>query len=268
MGRRQLFEILDQRWCPQPVRDGATDYLEAVTSIADIYAGARGLIEDAIAASGHTAVVDLCSGGGGPWLSRSWCKLCSQRECPLQVALTDKFPSKVLTQRVTSDAVSIEVIKESTDAVCLPENLRGFRTIFASFHHFPDSIARQMLEDAERDGSGFASAEVTSRTLRAFVVIFFLPLTLLVLTPFQRPFRWSRLLLTYLLPAIPFTVWWDGLVSCLRTRTPAEMLRLTEGLNGLEWSSGYAPGFPLRVLYLIGRKRSVGTPEYSLPKNN
>ena len=35
--RLQLFEVLDQAWCPQAVRHGATDYLEAITSRADIY---------------------------------------------------------------------------------------------------------------------------------------------------------------------------------------------------------------------------------------
>jgi hypothetical protein len=34
--RRQLLEILDQPWCPQPVRDGATDFLESVTSFFDL----------------------------------------------------------------------------------------------------------------------------------------------------------------------------------------------------------------------------------------
>lgn len=198
-------------------------------------------------------MVDLCSGGGGPWLSPGWREALDQH-APLTVVLTDKYPSEVLSARLGSDP-SISCVRSSVDAASVPESLHGYRTIFSSFHHFPDPIARQVLEDAVRCGDGFAMAEVTSRTLRAFATILCMPLFVWVLTPAMRPFRWSRLLLTYVLPLIPLVVLWDGLVSCFRTRTPEELLLLTRGFPEYDWKAGYGHGSWLAPVYLIGRPK-------------
>jgi hypothetical protein len=251
--RLQLFEVLDQSWCPQAVRHGATDCLEAIISRTDIYRYVRGQIFRAIEECGAERVVDLCSGGGGPWLSPGW-RDALAKHAPLTVALTDKFPSDVLAARLGGDPC-LSCVDFSVDAASVPESLRGFRTIFSSFHHFPDSIARDVLGDAVRCGDGFAMAEVTSRTLRAFATILLMPVFAWVLTPRMRPFRWSRLLLTYLLPLIPLVVLWDGMVSCVRTRTPEELLVLTRGFPQYEWTAGYAHGSWLAPVFLIGRPK-------------
>jgi hypothetical protein len=252
--RLQLFEVLDQWWCPQPVRHGATDFLEAITSRANIYSPVQEEIFRAIDECGAGRVVDLCSGGGGPWLSPRWRSALAERE-RLNVLLTDKFPSDVLCGRLGADP-QLSCVRFSVDAASVPQELRGFRTIFSSFHHFPDTVAGAVLGDAVRCGNGFAMAEVTSRTLRGFAIISLMPIFAWVLTPNMRPFRWSRLLLTYLVPLIPLVVLWDGLVSCCRTRTPEELLALTTDFPEYEWSAGYARGRWLAPVYLIGRPRT------------
>ena len=253
MRRLQLFEVLDQEWCPQAVRHGATDCLEAVISRADIYRSIQAEIFQTIADCGASRVIDLCSGGGGPWLSPGW-RAALAKHAPLSVILTDKFPSDVLSVRLRGDSC-LSAVDFSVDAASVPESLRGFRTIFSSFHHFPDEIARGVLGDAVRCGDGFAMAEVTSRRPRAFATMFLMPVVALVLAPRMRPFRWSRLLLTYLLPLIPLVVLWDGLVSCCRTRTPQELLALTAGFPEYDWMAGYAQGGWLGPVYLIGRPK-------------
>jgi hypothetical protein len=242
--RRHFFEVLDQAWCPAAIRHGATDCLEAIISRTDAYRSVQAEIFRAIGDSGSACVVDLCSGGGGPWLSPTW-------RSALKVVLTDKFPSSVLSARLRGDP-SITCLNVSVDAASVPEALCGFRTIFSSFHHFPDAVAREVLGDAVRREEGFAMAEVTSRTPRAFAVILFMPVFVWLLTPFIRPFRWSRLLFTYLLPLIPLVVLWDGVVSCFRTRTPEELLELSSSFPQYEWKAGYAKGSWLPPVYLIG----------------
>jgi hypothetical protein len=251
--RLQLFEFLDQSWCPQAVRHGATDYLEAITNRADIYGPIQAEIFRAISACGAPQVVDLCSGGGGPWLSRSWRRALADH-APLTVILTDKFPSRELSARLSADSI-VTSLSSSVDAARVPSSLQGFRTIFSSFHHFPDTLARAVLEDAVRAGEGFAMTEVTSRTARGCATMFLMPLFALILTPRMRPFRWSRLLLTYLIPLIPFVVFWDGLISCFRTRTPEELLHLTKDFPGYDWIAGYATGRWLAPVYLIGKPK-------------
>ena len=85
-----------------------------------------------------------------------------------------------------------------------------------------------------------------------------MPLFTWLLTPKMRPFRWSRLLLTYLIPIIPLVVLWDGLVSCLRTRTPEELLALTSSFPRYDWQAGYARGQGtwLTSVYLIGQPKT------------
>lgn len=76
-----------------------------------------------------------------------------------------------------------------------------------------------------------------------------------LVTPFIRPFRWSRLLLTYLLPVIPTVAFIDGVVSCLRTYTPdelRELARSVDGATGYDWTAGHAGGGPIPMTYLIG----------------
>jgi hypothetical protein len=253
--RLQLFEVLDQAWCPQAVRHGATDYLEAITSRGDIYRPIQSEFFRAIEGCGAQRVVDLCSGGGGPWLSPAW-RAALANHAPLTVVLTDKFPSDVLSARLGADPF-VRCVDVSVDAAAVPADLKGFRTIFSSFHHFPDTLARAVLGDAVRAGEGFAMAEVTSRTLRAFATMLLMPVFAWVLTPRMRPFRWSRLLLTYLIPVIPLVVLWDGLISCCRTRTPQELLALTTHFPQYDWQAGYARDRHswLAPVYLIGQPK-------------
>lgn len=82
------------------------------------------------------------------------------------------------------------------------------------------------------------------------------PLAVRIATPFIRPFRWSRLLWTYLVPVVPFVVLFDGIVSCPRTYTQAELHALTRGLGagGYTWEIGEQPipRAPVALTYLLG----------------
>ena len=95
-----------------------------------------------------------------------------------------------------------------------------------------------------------------------------MPLGYLLLVPFQRPFRWSRLFFTWLLPVIPFVLFFDGIVSCLRIYSPPELHQLVATLppNGYDWEIGVERGGFLRVpiTWLIGRPHSAE----SLEKKN
>ncbi|HXM61951.1 MAG TPA: hypothetical protein VN950_13935, partial [Terriglobales bacterium] len=71
-----------------------------------------------------------------------------------------------------------------------------------------------------------------------------------------RPFRWSRLLWTYLIPVIPLVLLFDGVVSCLRTYRPQELREMVEKLKPpscqYQWEIGELAGGKMPVTYLIG----------------
>jgi hypothetical protein len=80
------------------------------------------------------------------------------------------------------------------------------------------------------------------------------PLIVLLVTPAIRPVRLSRLLFTYLLPAIPLIGLFDGVVSCLRTYSPEEMRRLVKPFLHYDWDIGQIPvrGLSAPITYTIG----------------
>ena len=91
------------------------------------------------------------------------------------------------------------------------------------------------------------------------------PLAVFGTTPFIRPFRWGRLVFTYLIPILPLLCLWDGLISCLRTYSVSELRELVRVLesDGYTWDVGELrfPGTPVTVAYLIG---SSDHPAYQL----
>jgi len=72
----------------------------------------------------------------------------------------------------------------------------------------------------------------------------------------MRPWRLSWWTLTLLVPILPLSIGWDGLVSHLRSYTREELARLVESMNqGYSWESGRipAPRGGIRISYLVGR---------------
>ncbi len=238
--RLHLVELHDLPRCPPSLRDALTDFLAFTLNLFRMYSPAGPLLRRAIARTGARRIIDLCSGAGGPW---EW--LADQVGVP--VLLTDLYPHA----RVSG---SMSIHPDPVDARAVPESLDGFRTLFTSFHHFRPDEARAILEDAVRRRQGIAVFEAARRAPREIAVIAFTWLGTLAAVPFIRPWRWSRLAWTYLPPLLPFVGTFDGVVSCLRAYSPAELRGLVEGLDSYDWEIGEIRGgwSPLRGTYLIG----------------
>ncbi len=96
-------------------------------------------------------------------------------------------------------------------------HLNGMRTIFATFHHFRPVMARKVLEDAYRKRAPIGVFEFTVRSAPYVMTAPLIALFVLLITPMIRPFSWRQIFLTYVVPVLPLLVFWDGLVSHLRT---------------------------------------------------
>ena len=255
MKRLHLIEIHDQAWCPRTFRDGETDYLQFVMAAAKPYAAMVPILAAALQRTGTRQVLDLCSGAAGPWL---WLQpVLAERGVSVSVRLTDKYPNLEAfpqSNRLTHQSISYH--PQSVDATGVPEELTGFRTIFSAFHHFRPEQACAVLADAARKGQGIAVFEGTQRSVLALPLMLMVPLMVLVMTPFIRPFRWYRLLWTYLIPVLPLVALFDGLVSCLRTYSVEELRDLTArlGANDYHWEMGTVKrkAGPIPITSLIG----------------
>ncbi|MDQ4076061.1 MAG: class I SAM-dependent methyltransferase [Chloroflexota bacterium] len=256
MRRFQLIEIEDLAWCPRGVRDAATDYLQFMVEHTDPYAVAGPRLREVLGRMGAQQVVDLCSGAGGPWLGLL-SEVVSGTDGGLTVCLTDAYPNRAALDRLRRlSGGQLKGVATPVDATRVPHHLKGFRTLFSSFHHFPPEEARAILADAVHRGEGIAIFEATQRRLLAILAMLMVPLMILLVTPMIRPFRWSRLFWTYMIPVVPLIGLFDGIVSCLRTYTPEELQAMVEGLdtNDYLWKIGEEPipCSPIRMTYLIG----------------
>lgn len=254
MKRVHLLEIMDQSWCPGIIRDGATDYLEHIVALTDGYASIRPLLIESLVRTGTTRVLDLCSGGGGPWVGLEG--PLAERVPDVEILLTDLYGNANVKGRTAkSPASRLRAHPEPVDALKIPAGLNGFRTFFASFHHFRLEQARSILRSAVESRSGIGIFEATKRSPQALAFMLIVPLAVLLVTPTIRPFSLARLFWTYLIPLIPLVVGFDGFVSCLRTYSVTELKAFTDELpdDGYVWEIGEAKaGKGLPVTYLIG----------------
>lgn len=258
MRRRQLVEIEDLPWCPRPVRDGGTDWLGFMANATRGFAPAAPKIRAAMTATGTPRVVDLCSGGGGPWLTL---EPELARTGPVQVELTDRYPNLEALARIRDRSGGrVGFRATSVDATDVPAELDGVRTMFNCFHHFPPELARAILADAVRKRRGIAIFEAVDRRALPLALMPVQAAAVPLLTPLVRPFRWSRLLFTYVVPLIPLLILFDGSVSMLRIYLPDELRELVAGIpehDRFDWDIGTTPvpGAPLGLTHLIGTPR-------------
>src|ERR1700693_6220026 len=216
MRRIQFIEFHEQRWLPSSLRDGATDALQFGLNLLKPYAPVAPILQRAIHSTGCRSVLDLCSGAGGPWLDLS--RKFQALPPAFPVCLTDKYPNLGAFQNLkTASRDHITFYPGSVDAIEVPRELNGFRTMFSSFHQFSPDQARATLQNGVDASPSIGIFEVTRRAPLTIGLMFPWALMLFVCTPFIRPFRWSRLFWTYLVPIIPLVLLFDGVVSCLRT---------------------------------------------------
>ena len=252
----RLFEFEDLDWFPNFIREGMTDYLRFIFNAADFYYPVTPLIKEGLENSKHFAVIDLCSGGSGP-VKMVQKNFSSIYNISLPVILTDRFPNfdayRLLKRESNGD---IDFADKPVDASCVPPELTGLRTIFSAFHHFNKDQAKFVLQDAVKAQQPIAVFDGGDKNILTVLgIIIFHPLIFLLFTPFFKPFRFSRILFTYLVPLIPLCTIWDGIVSITRLYKPGELLSIatSAGNDLFVWKAGNLKNkFGMRVTYLLG----------------
>jgi hypothetical protein len=256
MARLHLFELEDQPWFPAAIRDLATDYLHFMQSATSMHRTMLPFLEEALQAGGTTRIVDLCSGGAGP-IPAILTGLAA-RGMRVTATLTDLYPNvPALARAAAESGGAIEYIAEPVDARAVPKHLPGLRTLFNGFHHFHPADAQAILRDAAAARQPIAIVELSRRSLAMIVPILLTPLFVLLATPFMRPFKWKRLLWTYVVPLVPLTCFWDGIVSQLRAYTLCELQEMGAAAGSMTWRAGEVPLYRngARLTYLLGWPR-------------
>jgi SAM-dependent methyltransferase len=221
-------------------------------------------LKEAMKKQGTDEIVDLCSGTGGP-LIKIQHDMNKYEQFDVKVTLTDLYPPTAQVQKEIAERSHghVQYYNAPVDATNVPKQLcNGFSTMFCSFHHMTESAAASILQDAVNKKRGIGIFEMQERSLFTILMMLILAPGAWLLTPLIRPFKFGRFFWTYIIPLVPLVLTIDGITSCLRTYSPAELEALIRSLKGHEtydWTIIQRRRFdipPLRATFLIGTPKS------------
>jgi hypothetical protein len=202
-----LFELEDLSGFPEVLRRQQVEFIGWLVDRFGIYAPVVPLLSGVLLRTGNAQITDLGSGSGGPihYLARQ------PGLSHVDFLLTDRFPTR------TGTAVKhVEWHPEPVDALSPKAPGTGLLTLFNAFHHFTPEQQQQLVH--AHASRGLLVFEILQPNVITFLkILFTTTIGQLLLAPFVRPFRWERLLFTYILPINLITIPWDGLVSVLRS---------------------------------------------------
>ena len=259
MTRIHAFEFNDLPWFPPTFRRMQTDYLQFATTLGAGHKNLVPLFRRALQHAGTMEILDLCSGGTGPWLRLQ--QHLKQAGLPVSIQLSDKYPNpEAILKWGKTAPQGIEYLAEPVDALHVPSHLKGMRTLFEGFHHFKPEQARLILQDAMEHKAAIGIFEASlPPSLKLFLLLispFVTFFSYFLITPFIKPRTWWRFLWTYLIPLVPLATCWDGVISLLRVYSVQELQALTASLpdNNYTWEIGVAStGTPVFAFtYLVG----------------
>jgi len=201
-----MRELEDYTWFPTTLRNFQMDFIGFVVTKFNFYAvfiehlQKQNIEQD--------TMYDLCSGSGEPALS-----IYHKSKCFKKLLLSDKFPSSANIQ--FSDVLQMDFQKDN----CY--------TMFNAFHHFEDKEKIQIITKLKVAGAKAYFVEILEPSLLFLLKVTALTLVAnLFITPFIRPFSFTRIFFTYIIPINLFTITYDGIISVLKSRSIKQYQKL------------------------------------------
>ncbi len=236
MSRRRLKELHDYYWYPALMREYMTDFLAFFALHFFQYNPVFPVIAKVLRDTGITKIRDLCSGAAScvPRLEKY---LNEKNSCNVRIELTDLYPNIKAFQRVADAAgPMVSYCEQPVDAMNTTSEGREFRMMFSAVHHFNEEELENIISNAMDNNCAIGFFDYATRNLLLTLLLMpgLIPLIWCV-TPFLRPFSWTRLLLTYILPVVPVLIFIDGFIS----RWNAYAAKDFEHFRGLVESRGW-----------------------------
>jgi hypothetical protein len=132
----------------------------------------------------------------------------------------------------TSHAPPLVVSKTSSSSPNSSGDHKSIHLYNLSFHHFDDADAAKIMKSTLATADGVCILELQDRSVGMLMLMLGEPVLLFLVTVLWFPFRPLHMFFTYIFPVLPLVQAWDGVVSCLRTRSFEETLRLAERALG------------------------------------
>ena len=255
MKRIHLFEIEDQQWFPAWIRDSMTRLINVMHNFLETKKDLAELLKKVIKKTGESKIIDLCSGAGGPVVDSVELL---KKEKELTLTLTDLYPNKKFAKKLNSDSDdSVSYLETSVNAINVPENLDGIRTMVCSLHHMKPEIVQEILTNTQEAQEGFCAIEISDNSYPKILWWLSIPFSFiicLIITPMAKGITIPQLIFTYLIPVIPICFAWDGAVSNARTYTMGDIEIILSKIRKPEytWEPGVLKGKKAKKMYLIG----------------
>ena len=138
--------------------------------------------------------------------------------------------------------------------------------VLLAHHHLPREAALGVLRDAVAKVQPIVVVEASDHRGIGMGIVSLAAASSFVAAPLVRPFRWERLALTWVVPAIPALLLYDGVASMLRLYGPEDLRELIAEADPdrrftWEIASAAVPGVPIGGLRtLLGLPRSHARP--------
>ena len=257
--RLHFFEIEDQSWLPNIIRDCMTNTLIVMHALAGTNKYLPELLARVLRDTDTTRIIDLCSGSGGPMVAAFDILKRKHGLVDLTLKLTDLYPHLPFADHINTSSIGdISYVTEPMDATNIPRSEQGLRTMICSFHHMRPSVAKQILQNAQQSRQPIFIYEISDNSHPILLTLISMPFLFLLcffITLGVRPMTWQQIVFTYLIPIIPICFAWDGTISNIRTYTQKDMNVLLRDLRTEDytWETGAIGGLPSGKLYVIGK---------------
>jgi len=226
MKRKQITQITNTSWCPRLIKRLTADFLSWFVLMVNATKPFIPVIEEIVAKTEIDNIINIeFNVGAGidtvkPFLGND----ISIKSIPISMFNTDE---------------------------------KGVYLFVNSFHQLNVTQAKEILDRIVSSKNPIVIVEGNNDSLWQVVgMTIFLPLTILLTTPFVKPFSVSRLVFTYLIPVLPIVIVIDGCLALLKLYSPTDLLELTTSLNvrNYEWQAGKNDnGRGGKIMYLTGR---------------
>jgi hypothetical protein len=263
MKRIHLFELEDQPWFPDWIRQRMTAYIQSLHKDLGTANLIVPLVNRGLECSDNR-VIDLCSGAGGPMVDVVRI-IRSQSPAPsTELLLTDLYPNRQAAEEIrTANESWVRYATTPVDAGNVPTEFSGLRTMVCSLHHMRPMVAQKTLKDAAAQRQPFLAFEISDNSTPVWLWWTAIPvgfLLSLVMTLRMRPVRWSQIIFTYLIPILPLCLAWDGAVSNARTYACSDLKELLQDIQYDDYlweiDTIKPKGIPIPMLYVLGLPKS------------
>ena len=228
----RLFEFGDLEQAPQWYHVNLRRYLVFFYKVF----GYHGLWVPALTSFMRSAKDDAyleLGSGGGEALRLVVDELPDDMKAGKRFLLSDINPVSHFVEETNAQADSpFRYHPVAVDATQIPDDLAHPRIFINSFHHFSPQQVKANIRASTQAGQATLVLEYVRNTPLAYLSMVTGPVVAFLTVPFvvRREDLPAMLLFTYLIPAFPLMMLWDGIVSCARAYT-AKSVRTALGDN-------------------------------------